>query len=144
MADDGSRIAVAGNTDFGIGVPAASASTGIYVGNLSGSQWSWSQGGAVAGAFTSLSMSGDGGVIGASLSSTAGGGAGQVLLSTNGGVSFTQAAVPAGETTWRALALSGDAARAMLASGMFLETNGQVFVAPLTPVATASPAAPGR
>ncbi len=139
MSDNGDRIAVVGNTQFGTGVPAANASTGIFVGNLSGSLWRWAQGSAVAGAYTSVSMSGDGGVIGATLSSTAGG-AGQVLLSTDGGVSFSQATAPAGDTNWRALALADDASRAVLASGSFLETNGQVFVSPIVAGTTAAPA----
>jgi hypothetical protein len=137
ISDDGTRIALAGNTDFGSGVDPAPRSTGLYVGNLAGGTWTWARASAVAGAYTSLSMSGDGGVIGATLSSTTGGSGGQVLLSDDGGATFAPVTTPAGETNWRAIALSDDAAQAVLAAGTFQATEGLLYV---SPAAAAAPA----
>ena len=129
LSEDGTRIALAGNTDFGQGVDPAPRSTGLYVGNLAAGAWTWTRASAVAGAYTSISMSRSGGdVIGATLSSTTGGTGGQVLLSNDGGRTFTPVATPAGETNWRAMALSEDAERAVLAAGTFQATNGLLYV----------------
>jgi hypothetical protein len=137
MSDDGNRIAVAGNTEYGAGVAAASRSTGLYVGNrnTTSGAWTWTRASAVAGEYTSLSMTGSGGVIGATLSATAtaagqapAAGPGQVLLSTNGGQSFSARTAPAGETNWRSIALNSTASQAILASGEFLTTDGRLYV----------------
>lgn len=141
--DAGNRIALVGNTDFGEGVDPAPRSTGLYVGNLSGGTWTWTRASTVAGAYTSLTMSGDGGVIGATMSSTTGatsGTGGQVLLSSNGGTSFAPITTPAGETNWRAMALSDDATRAVLAAGTFQAATGLLYVSPPTVAAAPSPA----
>lgn len=130
ISGDGTRIAVAGSTDFGQGVDPAPRSTGLYVGNLANGRWTWTQGSTVTGAYTSVSMSSDGNVIGATLSSTTGGTAGEVLLSSDGGKTFTRVATPGNETNWRAMALSDDASRAVLAAGTPQQTDGLLYVSP--------------
>ena len=142
ISDDGTRIALAGNTDFGQGVDPAPRSTGLYVGNLAGGVWTWTRASAVAGAYTSISMSGTGGAIGATLSSTTGGTGGQVLLSNDGGTTFTPVTARAGETNWRSMALSDDAARAVLAAGTFQATNGLLYVSQSAGAVPAPVAAP--
>ena len=144
LSEDGTRIALAGNTDFGQGVDPAPRSTGLYVGNLAGGAWTWTRASAVAGAYTSLSMSGNAGVIGATLSSTTGGTGGQVLLSSDGGATFTPVTTPTGETNWRSLALSDDAARAVLAAGTFQATTGLLYVAQGAGAVTAPAPAPAQ
>lgn len=128
LSEDGTRIALAGNTDFGEGVDPAPRSTGLYVGNLAAGAWTWTRSSAVAGAYTSISMSGNAGAVGATLSSTTGGTGGQVLLSNDGGATFTPVTTPPGETNWRSLALSDDAARAVLAAGRFQAATGLLYV----------------
>ena len=127
LSDDGTRLAVAGSSEFGIGVFETSRSTGLYLGELSGGTWTWRQASAVAGAYTSVAMSGDARVIAATLSSVAGG-PGQLLLSTDGGDTFEPVTTPPGETNWRALALDAAGSRAILASGTFLRADGQVYL----------------
>jgi hypothetical protein len=126
ISDAGDRIALVGNTDYGTGVPAASRSTGLYVGTLSSGAWTWTRASDISGAYTSVSMSENGSVIAATLSSVGASG-GQVILSNNGGA-FAPITTPSGEANWRAVALNADASRALLAAGTFMATNGQVYV----------------
>jgi hypothetical protein len=132
ISDDGNRIAVAGNTEYGSGVAAASRSTGLYVGNrnTTSGAWTWTRASAVSGEYTALSMTGNGGVIAATLSATTAptAGPGQILLSSNGGQSFTARTAPAGETNWRSIALNATGSQAVLAAGEFLSTNGLLYV----------------
>ena len=127
LSADGTRIALAGSTEFGTGVDPAPRSTGLYVGNLAGGAWTWTQASTVAGAYTSVAMSGGGGVIGATLSSTTTG-TGEVLLSSDGGTSFTRVATPGSEVDWRAMALSRDATRSVLAAGTPQQLDGLLYV----------------
>ena len=154
LSGDGTRIALAGSTDFGTGVDPAPRSTGLSVGNLAGGAWTWTQAATVAGAYTSVAMSGDGGVIGATLSSTTAGTGGEVLLSSDGGNSFTRVPTPGNEVDWRAMALSDDATRAVLAAGTPQQLDGLLYVsqpgaapapapAAPAPVPVAAPATPG-
>ena len=128
LSGDGTRIALAGSTDFGQGVDPAPRSTGLYVGNLAGGAWTWTQASTVAGAFTSVAMSGSGGVVGATLSSTTAGTGGEVLLSSDGGQSFTRVSTPGNEVDWRAMALSEDATRAVLVAGTPQQLDGLLYV----------------
>lgn len=115
VSEDGNTIAVAGNTDF------AGTSTGLYTSRDRGA--TWVQGNATSGAYTSIDMTADGGIMVATMS-----GAGTVLLSTNGGTSFAPlATLPPVETNWRAVSISGDAARLLLAAGTFFGATGQLY-----------------
>ncbi len=154
LSGDGTRIALAGSTDFGQGVDPAPRSTGLYVGNLAGGSWTWTQASTVTGAYTSLAMSAGGGVVGATLSSTTAGTGGAVLLSSDGGQSFATVPTPAGEVDWRAMALSEDGTRALLVAGTPQQLDGLLYVsqegaapapapAAPAPVPVAAPAPPG-
>ena len=89
----------------------------------------------VAGDYTGIAMSADGGVIAATVSNdNTGAGIGSVQLSTNGGTSFAALPVSVGgvtstETQWRSVTMSGDASRMAVAAGRF-DTNavGQIFL----------------
>ncbi|WP_239027270.1 WD40/YVTN/BNR-like repeat-containing protein [Ramlibacter algicola] len=116
VSDDGSTMAVAGNTDF------TGTSTGLFVSHDRGA--TWTQGNAAAGTYTSIDMNTTGSVIAATLS----GATGRVLLSTNGGATFAPMTAPAGETNWRALAMNGAGTRLILAAGTFISTPGQVYL----------------
>jgi photosystem II stability/assembly factor-like uncharacterized protein len=142
LSGDGSRIALAGSTDFGQGVDPAPRSTGLYVGNLAGGSWTWSQASTVSGAYTSVAMSGGGGVIGATLSSTTAGTGGEVLLSSDGGQSFARVATPGSEVDWRAIALSEDATRALLVAGTPQQLDGFLYVSQDGDAPARAPAAP--
>jgi hypothetical protein len=93
-----------------------------------------------SGTYTSIDMSANGDIIAATMS----GATGQVLLSTNGGTSFTPITTPAGETNWRALAMNAAATRLILAAGTFTGNtagvNGQVYLSSGTVAAPAAPA----
>lgn len=137
MSDDGNKIAVVGNNEYGTGVAAANRSTGIFVGNRNATTnvWTWTRSSTVAGEYTAVSMTGNGNVIAATLAatSTAAGqtpatGPGQILVSSNGGQSFAARTAPAGETNWRSIALNSTATRAFLAAGEFLTTNGRLYL----------------
>ena len=141
LSGDGTRIALAGSTDFGQGVDPAPRSTGLYVGNLSGGNWTWTQASTVAGAYTSVAMS-EAGVIGATLSSTTAGTGGEVLLSSDGGASFTRVPTPGNEVDWRAMALSKDATRAVLVAGTPQQVQGLLYVSQSGSAPAPAPAAP--
>ena len=111
MSADGQVIAIAGNA-FG-GTPG----TGIYVSRDRGA--TWTKGLDRVGDYTALAMSDDGSTIAATISNT-GTTPGQVFRSVDGGVSFQALTLPAGETNWRAIAMSFDANRLVVAAGSFV------------------------
>lgn len=116
MSEDGNTIAVAGNPDF------AGTSSGIYVTRDRGV--TWTQGHASTGSYTTLDMSQDGGIIVGTMS----GASGTVLLSTNGGQSFSSlGTLPAGETNWRSIAIDENATDLLLAAGTFFGATGQLY-----------------
>lgn len=116
MSEDGNTIAVAGNPDF------AGTSSGIYVTRDRGA--TWVQGHASTGSYTTIDMSADGGTMVATMS----GAAGTVLLSQNGGQSFTSlGTIPAGETNWRSIAIDANATQLLLAAGTFFGATGQLY-----------------
>jgi photosystem II stability/assembly factor-like uncharacterized protein len=121
MSADGGTILVAGNTQY----PVPGSSTGLYVGKNVGGTWTWTRASAVAGDYTSVSMSADGSTMSATLSGPGAGG--QVLMSTNGGQTFTTLATPPGETNWRAMQLSADGRSWVLAAGTFFAATGQLY-----------------
>jgi hypothetical protein len=120
VSQDGNTIALAGNFVY------TTTSTGIYVSRDRGA--TWTRGTTGGRTHSSISLSANGDVIGVTVSDDGAGGPGQVLVSTNGGLSFAPATTPAGETNWRAIAISGTANRAVLASGTFAARNGNVYV----------------
>jgi hypothetical protein len=110
----------------------SNAADGIYVSKDGGA--SFTQTG-VAGDYSGIAMSSDGGVIAATVSNdNAGPGLGSVQLSTNGGTSFaalpvTVGGVAATETQWRSVTMSGDASRMAVAAGRFdANTTGQILL----------------
>jgi uncharacterized protein (DUF736 family) len=119
VSEDGNTIVLAGNYQY------TSASSGIYVSRDRG--LTWRRGSSDSATYSSISLSANGDIIGVTVSDDGAGGTGRVMLSTNGGVSFAPAATPAGETNWRAMAISGTAGRAVLAAGTFASRNGQVY-----------------
>lgn len=126
VSADGKTIAVAGNT-FG-GAPGK----GVYVSHDQGA--TFSNGTSLTIDYTALTMSADGQTI-AATASTTGTEAGRVLLSTNGGTSFT-VVTPANtnEPNWRAAAMSTDAKKLVVAAGKFsTNTPGQLYVSPAMP-----------
>jgi photosystem II stability/assembly factor-like uncharacterized protein len=120
VSDDGNTIVLAGNYVY------TSGSSGIYVSRDRGLTWTRSYGDSKP--YTSISASANGDVISVTYSNDGSGQTGGVLLSSNGGVSFAPYAAPAGETNWRAMAISGTADRGVLAAGTFPSTTGRVYV----------------
>jgi hypothetical protein len=120
VSEDGNTIVLAGNYQY------TSGSSGIYVSRDRG--LTWTRGFADSKPYSSITASANGDIIGVTYSDDNAGSTGGVLLSTNGGASFAPYAAPAGETNWRALAISGNAGRAVLAAGTFPSRNGQVYV----------------
>jgi hypothetical protein len=127
VSANGQTIAMAGNSFGG-----SNAADGIYVSKDGGA--SFTQTG-VAGDYSGIAMSSDGGVIAATVSNdNAGPGLGSVQLSTNGGTSFaalpvTVGGVAATETQWRSVTMSGDASRMAVAAGRFdANTTGQILL----------------
>lgn len=125
ISADGNTIAVAANS-FGSGVPGG----GIYVSHNRGQ--TWTRGLTLTADYSALAMTADGQSIAASVSNpnTAGTAAtGGILLSTNGGASFTQLTMPGTDTDWRAIAMSANGARMAAATGLFFPaTPGQLYV----------------
>ena len=127
LSATGQTIAMAGNS-FGGG-----AGDGIYVSKDQGATFTPA---GIAGDYSAIAMSSDGGVIAATVSNPNGGGTGtgSVLLSRDGGTSFaalpvTIGGVAAADTDWRAVAMSGDATRMSVASGRFLGGGtGQIYL----------------
>jgi hypothetical protein len=125
MSRDGSTIALAGNQQWGIGVPLATRSTGLYVGQNQAGTWTWNRGSQVIGNYGAIAMSANGDVIGASLyaPTDATGALGQVLISSNHGQSFAPVTVPTGEVDFRALAMTAAGDRLVLGTGDFAFNN---------------------
>ncbi|WP_324999922.1 sialidase family protein [Ramlibacter sp.] len=129
VSGDGNTIAMAGN-QFG-----GASGNGLYVSRDRGA--SFTQATTIAGDYSGIGMSNDGSVIGVTISNSNAAPTtpvGQVLLSTNGGTSFAPLAVnttagAATDTDWRAITISGDATKIVVAAGRFL-TNlaGQLYV----------------
>jgi photosystem II stability/assembly factor-like uncharacterized protein len=109
MSANGQTIAVAGNSYGG------AAGTGIYVSRDGGA--TWTQGHAGAANYTAITMSDDGRIIAATLS----GGPGDVLVSTDGGTSFSSVTAPADVSgnNWRAITMSAGGDKIALAAGQF-------------------------
>jgi len=117
ISGDGSTIVIAGNQQWG------GATSGIYVGrrNADGT-WTWTQGSTVAGNYGAVSVSANGQVIAAGLYAPTDptGAPGQILVSTNGGASFSAITPPsATEANYRALALNGAGDRLLVGAGDF-------------------------
>lgn len=126
VSGDGQTIAMAAN-NFG-----GSSGNGIYVSKDQGATFTQT---GIAGDYSALAMSSDGGVIAATVSNdNVGAGIGSVLLSTDGGTTFaplpvTVGGVAATETDWRAVTMSGDASRMAVAAGRFLSGGtGQIYL----------------
>ena len=126
VSGDGKTVVIAGNT-FG-GAPGK----GIYVSHDQGT--TFTTGLALTIDYTEIAASADGQTI-AVTASTTGAEAGRVLLSTDGGATFT-AVTPANTTepNWRATAMSADAKKLVVAAGNFTTAaTGQLYVSPATP-----------
>ncbi len=126
LSADGQTIAMAANS-FGGG-----SADGIYVSKDQGATFTRV---GVAGDYSAIAMSADGGVIAATVSNdNAAAGTGSVQLSRDGGTSFatlpvTVGGVAATETDWRAVTMSGDASRMAVAAGRFLGGGtGQIYL----------------
>jgi hypothetical protein len=118
---DGQTIAVVANT-FG-GAPG----TGIYVSHDGGA--TWGKGFSLVADYTFLAMSADGQRIAATMSDT-GATRGRLLLSLDGGATFTQVSVAGSGTDWRAIAMSSAGDRLAAATGGFdTGTTGLLYVA---------------
>ena len=118
---DGSAIALVANT-FG-GAPG----TGIYVSRDGGA--TWTKPFALVTDYTFLAMSADGQRIAASMSNT-GSAAGRVVLSIDGGASFSVLATPGSDTNWRALAMSAGGGELAAATGAFnTSSTGLLYTA---------------
>jgi len=128
VSADGQTIAMAANS-FGAGNVSGD---GIYVSKNRGASFTRT---GVAGDYSGIAMSADGGVIAATVSNdNTGAGTGSVQLSRDGGTSFAALPVSVGgvtstETQWRSVTMSGDASRMAVAAGRF-DTNaaGQIFL----------------
>lgn len=124
LSRDGTTLALAGNEEYGEGVPAGSRSTGLYVGRFAAGGWTFSRASDVAGSYTRVAIAANAPVIAATLS----GPSGQVLVSNNNGRSFSRLSTPSGESVWRSIALTGDASHAVLAAGTFFGGQGNLYV----------------
>ncbi|MES2481863.1 MAG: exo-alpha-sialidase [Pseudomonadota bacterium] len=113
MSDDGNTIAIAANT-FG-GAPGAPGN-GIYVSHDRGV--TWTRGLSLTADYSCLAMSADGQSIAATVSNL-NATPGQVLLSDDGGVTFTAQTMPGTDTNWRAIAMSDSGNRFVAATGQF-------------------------
>lgn len=128
VSGDGQTIAMAANS-FGTGNVSGD---GIYVSKNRGATFTRT---GVAGDYSGIAMSADGGVIAATVSNdNTGAGTGSVQLSTNGGTSFAALPVTVGGvastvTQWRSVTLSGDASRMAVAAGRFDQnTTGPILL----------------
>lgn len=113
MSDDGNTIALAANT---FGGAAGAPGTGIYVSHDRGV--TWTRGFTLTADYTGLAVSADGQTIAATLSNL-NATPGQVLLSDDGGVTFTPEAMPGTDTNWRAIAMADSGNRFVAATGQF-------------------------
>lgn len=134
LSGDGNTIVIVGSTRWGPG-----GSTGIYVGRRSGNTWTWNQGSNLGGNYGGVAISADGSVIAASIYEDADpfanpAAAGQVLVSTNRGASFSAATAPsATERNYRTIAMDALATRLLVGAGEFSANgfagaNGSVYV----------------
>ncbi len=121
VSGDGNTIVMAAN-GFG-----GSVGDGIYVSKDRGATFTRAH--ALVADYSGIAMSADGGVIAVTHTSNdpADAGAGEVLMSTNGGTTFSPVAVSVGGTPvanafWRAITMSADATRMAVAVGRF-DTN---------------------
>lgn len=124
LSRDGTTLALVGNEDYAQGVAAGSRSTGLYVGHFAAGGWTFRRASDVAGSYTRVAIAANAPVIAATLS----GPSGQVLVSGDGGATFSRLSTPGGESAWRSIALTGDAGHAVLAAGTFFATPGNLYV----------------
>jgi len=131
LSRDGTTLAIAGNEEYAAGVAAGQRSSGLYVGRFDAGNWTFARGSDVKGNYTRIAIAANAPVIAATLSGANGG----ALVSSNNGASFAPLSTPAGETTWRSIAITGDASHAVLAAGTFFATPGNLYVSsgPLAP-----------
>jgi hypothetical protein len=113
MSDDGNTIALAANT---FGGAAGAPGTGIYVSHDRGA--TWTRGFTLTADYTGLAVSADGQTIAATLSNR-NATPGQVLLSDDGGVTFTPETMPGSDTHWRAIAMADSGNRFVAVTGQF-------------------------
>ncbi len=113
MSDDGNTIALAANT---FGGSAGAPGTGIYVSHDRGA--TWTRGFTLTADYTGLAVAADGQTIAATLSNL-NATPGRVLLSDDGGVTFTAQTMPGTDTNWRAIAMSDSGNRFVAATGQF-------------------------
>jgi photosystem II stability/assembly factor-like uncharacterized protein len=119
MSADGNTLVMAGNR-FG-----GNEGNGIYVSRDRGQTWTRSF--VLTGDYTSLGMSADGQIIGATMSTTASSSS-RVLLSTNAGTSFTELTMPTADPNWRAITVSGSGTTLAVGAGNFATgTAGQLY-----------------
>jgi hypothetical protein len=115
ISDDGQHIAVGGRYD-----------SGLYVSHDGGV--TWTQTSAPVGDYTTVAMSADGQVIGATITNGAFSPTiGSVQVSRNGGTSFAPVTMPGMDTNWRAFGMAADGNRFAVAAGTFLSTSGQLY-----------------
>jgi hypothetical protein len=125
MSDDGNIVVAVGNTFGG-----TTGGTGIYVTRNAGDATpTWTKAHDLVADYTAIAMSGDGQFIRVTASNRAGGSTGSVLASIDGGVSFAPVTtLPAGDTNWRAIAMSSDGNRVAVATGLFAgPVPGQLY-----------------
>ncbi len=113
MSDDGNTIALAANT---FGGAAGAPGTDIYVSHDRGA--TWTGGLTLTADYTGLAVSADGQSIAATLSDL-NATPGQVLLSDDGGMTFTPQTMPGTDTNWRAIAMSDNGNRFVAVTGQF-------------------------
>lgn len=124
LSRDGTTLALAGNEDYATSVAAGSRSTGLYVGHLGAGGWTFSRASTVAGSYTRVAIAANAPVIVATLSGSNGG----ALFSSDNGATFSALHLPEGETLWRSIAVTGDASRAVVVSGVFFGEPGHLYV----------------
>jgi hypothetical protein len=89
----------------------------------------WAQTGAPVGDYTTVAMSADGQVIGATITNGAyNPTTGSVQVSRDGGASFAPLTMPGTDTNWRAFGMAADGNTFAVAAGTFLATYGQLYV----------------
>jgi hypothetical protein len=128
MSDDGNVIALVGNSAGG-----PTAGNGIYVSRDSGA--SWTRPFALVADYSAVAMSGDGRIIGVTVSNpnpdvpaeTVARASGRVLRSTDGGATFGALAMPGSDSNWRAMAMSSDGNKLAAATGYYGGVPGQLY-----------------
>ncbi|MDB5745005.1 MAG: hypothetical protein JWR68_3320 [Polaromonas sp.] len=115
VSGDGNTIAIAGRFN-----------SGMYISRDRG--LTWSQAATPVGDYTAISMSPDGQVIGATITNGVNNPTtGSVQLSRDGGATFAPVAMPGTQTNWRAIAMSADANKFIVAAGTFTQLAGQLY-----------------